>query len=110
MAWTYILECSDGSYYAGSTTDLDRRIQEHSQGMGAKYTARRLPVRLVYAAEFTSIEQAFLWEKQIQGWRRAKREALIRGDYAALPALARKPFPKADEREAGPSDDRAVVE
>jgi putative endonuclease len=94
MAWRYILECADGSYYVGSTNDLERRIWEHNEGIGAKYTARRRPVKLVYAAEFLSLAEAYEREKQVQGWGRAKREALIRGDYAALPELARKDFEK----------------
>jgi putative endonuclease len=92
MAWMYILECADGSYYVGSTTDLERRVWEHNEGLGAKYTARRRPVKLVYAAEFATIAEAYEREKQVQGWGRAKREALIRGDYAVLPELARKDF------------------
>ena len=92
MAWMYILECADGSYYVGSTEDIERRIWEHNEGIGAKYTARRRPVKVVYAAEFQSIAEAY--ERQVQGWRRAKREALIRGDYDALPELARKDFEK----------------
>ena len=92
MAWMYILECSDGSYYVGSTNDLVRRVWEHNEGLGAKYTARRRPVKLVYAVEFASIAEAYEREKQVQGWGWAKREALIRGDYAALPELARKDF------------------
>ena len=90
MAWMYILVCADGSYYVGSTNDLVRRVNEHNQGRGARYTASRRPVRLVYAAEFTSLADAYAKEKQVQGWSRAKREALIRGDYAALPGLAHK--------------------
>ena len=93
-AWMYILECSDGSYYVGSTIDLERRLWEHNEGLGAKYTARRRPVRIVYAAEFPDVAQAYAAEKQVQNWSRAKREALIRGDYDALPALARKDFEK----------------
>jgi putative endonuclease len=93
-AWMYILECADGSYYVGSTNDLERRIWEHNEGIGAKYTARRRPVKLVYAVEFPSLAEAYEREKQVQGWGRAKREALIRGDYAALPELARKDFEK----------------
>jgi putative endonuclease len=92
MAWMYILECADGSYYVGSTTDLERRIWEHNESLAAKYTARRCPVKLVYAAEFASISEAYEREKQVQGWGRAKREALICGDYDALPDLARKDF------------------
>jgi putative endonuclease len=94
MAWMYILECADGSYYVGSTDDLERRIWEHNESIGAKYTARRRPVKLVYAAEFASLAEAYGREKQVQGWGRAKREALIRGDYGALPELARKDFGK----------------
>lgn len=94
MPWRYILECSDGSYYVGSTKDLELRLWQHNQGLGAKYTERRRPVKLVYSAEFTSIEDAYRWEKQVQNWSRAKREALIRGDYEALPELARKDFAK----------------
>ena len=86
----YILECADGSYYVGSTEDLERRIWEHNEGIGAKYTARRRPVKLVYTAEFQGIAEAYEREKQVQGWGRAKREALIRGNYDALPELARK--------------------
>jgi predicted GIY-YIG superfamily endonuclease len=108
MAWMYILQCSDGSYYVGSTTDLERRKREHNEGTGAKYTASRRPVRLVYAAEFTSIAEAYEREKQVQGWGRSKREALIRGDYDALPELAlkknwRKPLREV-RREPEPGD------
>jgi putative endonuclease len=88
----YILECSDGSYYVGSTRNLKRRVWEHNEGIGAKYTARRRPVELVYADEFDSIAEAYEREKQVHGWGRAKREALIHGDYDALPELARKDF------------------
>lgn len=94
MPWMYILECADGSYYVGSTRNLERRIWEHNEGKGAKYTARRRPVKLVFAAEFPTMSEAYAREKQVQGWSRAKREALIRGDYEALPALARKEFGK----------------
>ena len=92
MSWMYILECADGSYYVGSTNDLQRRIWEHNEGLGARYTARRRPVKLAYAVEFSSIAEAYEREKQVQNWSRAKREALIRGDDAALPELARKDF------------------
>ncbi|MEQ7846620.1 GIY-YIG nuclease family protein [Nocardioides kribbensis] len=88
MGWTYILECADGSPYVGSTVDLERRVGEHDAGVGAAYTRRRRPVRLVWSAQYASIEEAFRYEKQIQGWRRAKREALIRGEFELLPQLA----------------------
>ena len=91
MAWTYILECADGSYYVGSTVDLGRRLFEHNEGLGPIYTRikRRRPVKLVLAVEFDRIEDAFRLEKQVQGWGRAKRQALIEGRLHDLPALAR---------------------
>jgi putative endonuclease len=88
MAYMYILQCADGSYYVGSTRNLDRRLWEHQEGLGAAYTSHRLPVALVYAYEFERVAEAFAMEKRVQGWSRKKREALIRGDYAALPGLA----------------------
>lgn len=92
MAYVYILRCSDDSYYVGSTRHLEHRIWQHQEGLGATYTRRRRPVELVWHQEFENIGEAFFWEKRIQGWSRAKREALIRGDYAALPGLAKKDF------------------
>ncbi len=94
MAWMYILECSDNSYYVGSTKDLKRRLAQHQEGLGARYTTRRLPVKLVYCEEYDRVDEAFYREKQVQGWRRAKREALINGDPELLPALAKKIFDK----------------
>ncbi|WP_148613399.1 GIY-YIG nuclease family protein [Nocardioides rubriscoriae] len=91
MAWTYILICSDDSYYVGSTVDLERRLREHnSPDLGATYTRRRQPVRLAWAAQFDSVAAAFAFEKREQGWGRKKREALIRGEYDELVALARR--------------------
>ncbi|HET6153510.1 MAG TPA: GIY-YIG nuclease family protein [Marmoricola sp.] len=89
MPFTYILECADLSFYVGSTWSLERRFHEHSIGEGAKYTKRRLPVRLVWAGEFERIVDAFRFEKQVQGWRREKRIALIERRYADLPDLSR---------------------
>ena len=92
MAWMYILECADGSYYVGSTKNLERRVAEHQQGLGAKYTSHRLPVKLVYGEEYDRVADAYAREKQVQGWRRAKRKALINGVPELLPALAKKIF------------------
>lgn len=86
--YTYILECSDGSYYTGSTVDLDKRMVQHQEGNGANHTKKRLPVKLIYVEEYDSIAKAFYREKQIQGWKRAKKEALIRGEIRELPSLA----------------------
>ena len=89
MAFAYMVRCSDGSYYIGSTTNLDLRMRQHQSGEGAAYTKRRRPVELVWFEEFSRVDQAFAREKQVQGWSRAKREALIAGNYQALPGLSR---------------------
>ena len=88
MAWTYILKCSDNSYYIGSTVVLERRVSEHQLGLGAEYTRKRRPVELVWAGEFARVDQAFAFEKQVQGWSRRKREALIEGRLSHLPFLS----------------------
>lgn len=88
----YILECADGSYYVGSTRNLEYRVWLHDIGEGAEYTRHRLPVRLVYAEEYERIADAYVREKQVQGWGRAKRIALIAQHPDALPALSRKVF------------------
>jgi len=84
MPYVYILECSDGSYYVGSTPNLELRLAQHQTGFFGGYTASRLPVQLVWSAEFPSDNDAFLRERQIKGWSRAKKEALIRGDWNGL--------------------------
>ena len=94
MAWTYILECVGGSYYVGSTKGLERRLSQHQSGGCANYTSRRLPVEWVYGEEYDRVDDAFYREKQVQGWGRAKREALINGEPILLPALAKKVFRK----------------
>jgi putative endonuclease len=88
MPYMYILQCADSSYYVGSTWDLERRLSEQSDALGAAYTSRRLPVRLVFAAEFDRIDEAYEMEKRVQGWSRRKREALIAGRYGDLPSLS----------------------
>jgi putative endonuclease len=88
MPHMYILECCDGSYYTGSTTNLELRLRQHQEGMGAQHTAKRLPVELVYCEFFDRVSDAFDREKQIQGWSRKKKEALIYGDRQHLPQLA----------------------
>ena len=75
--YMYILQCSDGSYYTGSTTNLERRLAQHQNGEGANYTKKRLPVALVYFEEYERIDEAFYREKQIQRWSRRKKEALM---------------------------------
>jgi putative endonuclease len=84
----YILECADGSYYTGSTIDLERRLWQHQNGLGANHTARRLPVTLVYCEWFDRVSDAFYREKQVQRWTRRRKEALIAGDSNGLHELA----------------------
>ncbi|CAG5080629.1 GIY-YIG nuclease family protein [Parvicella tangerina] len=92
--YTYILQCADGTYYTGSTKELERRLGQHKAGEGANHTKSRLPVELVYYEEYDRIDEAFYREKQIQGWSRRKKEALINGQFEKLPALAKKVFRK----------------
>ena len=84
----YILECSDGSYYTGSTKDIEKRLQEHQDGVGANHTKKRLPVTLVYYEKYDRIDTAFYREKQVQGWSRVKKEALINGEVDVLHILS----------------------
>jgi len=85
----YILECSDGSFYTGSTTDVDIRLAQHHDGEGANYTKKRRPVKLLYTEEYDRIDEAYFREKQVQNWRRTKKLALINGTFEELNALAR---------------------
>jgi len=92
VGFMYILKCSDGTYYTSSTKDLERRLGEHSNSLGANYTKKRLPVKLVYFEEYSRIDEDFFREKQIQGWSGKKKEALINGENNTLPHLAKKVF------------------
>jgi putative endonuclease len=85
----YIFECADGSYYTGSTNDIDFRLKQHQMGEGSNHTKKRLPIKLVYYEEFQRIDDAFLREKQVQGWSRKKKEALIKNKQDLLPDLSR---------------------
>jgi predicted GIY-YIG superfamily endonuclease len=87
--YVYVLQCSDQTYYTGHTDDLDTRMHQHGTGFGAAYTAKRRPLQLLWATDCQSRDEAFWLEKQIQGWSRAKKEALMRGDFEALPGLSR---------------------
>jgi putative endonuclease len=84
----YILECADGSFYTGSTTNLSRRLQQHQNAEGANFSKKRLPAKLVYVEIFDRIDEAYYREKQVQGWRREKKEALIFGQKSSLPELS----------------------
>ena len=89
MAWVYILRCNDGSYYVGSTGVIEQRLQEHADGKGAEYTKRRLP-ELVWAEELDGLADAYAMERRIHGWSRAKKEALIAGDWERIRWEARR--------------------
>ena len=90
-AWVYILRCANGAYYTGHTTNLEVRLAEHQSGEADSWTRHRLPVELVFAQEMPSKDEAFLAERRIKGWSRAKKEALIAGDWDTLCQLAKKP-------------------
>ena len=87
--YMYLLLCSNGQYYTGSTSDLEKRLAEHQSGEGANFTKKHLPVKLVYCEEYQRIDEAFFREKQVQGWGRKKKEALINGEYGKLPQLSK---------------------
>lgn len=82
--YMYILLCSDDSYYTGSTVDLEYRVAQHQAGEGANHTKKHLPVKLIYFEEYERIDQAFDREKQVQGWSRKKKEALMDGRFDDL--------------------------
>jgi putative endonuclease len=87
--WVYILRCADGSYYTGSTSNLEQRIAQHRLGEFGGYTSSRLSVTVAFVQEFADIRDAICAERQIKGWTRRKKEALIYGDYDSLPSLSR---------------------
>ena len=90
LYFVYILKCSDGSYYTGITSDLERRVNEHNEGEDKKaYTFRKRPVELVFHTEFNDVNQAIAFEKQVKGWSRKKKEAIIKGEWDILPELAK---------------------
>jgi len=90
--YTYILLCFDDTFYVGSTKYLEKRMEQHQSGEGSEYTKRRLPVTLLYYEEYDRIDFAFYREKQLQGWSRKKKTALMSGDVDLLPDLAKKVF------------------
>lgn len=89
--WTYILRCSDASYYVGHTDDLDKRMGEHAVGGVSTYTRKRRPMTLVFSEEFPTRLEALERERQLKGWSRAKKEALMKGNWTRLQELARMP-------------------
>jgi len=88
--FVYILLCSDNSYYTGITNNVERRLSEHENGDNINcYTYKRRPVKLLFYESFADVNQAIAFEKQVKGWRLAKKEAIIRGEWESLPELAR---------------------
>jgi len=95
QSYVYILHCSDDTYYTGVTSNLTSRLYEHKSGFHPdSYTFKRRPLKLVFYCEFTDINLAIEKEKQIKKWSKAKKEALINGDYDVLVNLAKKKFKK----------------
>lgn len=91
MFWVYILKCSDDSYYTGHTDNLENRIaQHHSKFVPTCYTATRLPIQLVFSQEFATRIEALESERQIKGWSRRKKEALIQSNWEALSEYAKR--------------------
>lgn len=88
--WVYILRCADGSYYTGHTDDLEHRLAQHLHGeLPTCYTFHRRPVTLVFSQAHATRNEALSAERQIKGWTRRKKEALMRGDWGELVHLAR---------------------
>ena len=105
--WAYMLHCADRSFYVGHTEDLEARVGAHQSGLIPGYTSSRLPVKLVWADEFPSRCEALQAERQVKGWSRAKKLALIRGDWPQISRLARSKEKEGlrqaqPERELGP--------
>jgi len=93
LFWVYILKCSDGSYYTGHTDNLEKRIGEHTVGIIQGYTTTRRPVKLVFSDEFQTRYEALSRERQIKGWSRRKKEALINNDWQALKKYSKSSCP-----------------
>jgi putative endonuclease len=101
--WVYILRCADNSYYTGHTDNLEKRMAEQKTGEFEGYTSTRLPVKLVFAEQFPTREEALSCEQQIKGWSRKKKEALMRGDWKEVSRLAQRGY------RAGYPDDKCDV-
>ncbi len=88
-AWVYILQCSDGSYYTGCTTNFQQRLSDHFEGKYKSYTSSWLPVKLLWVEECVDIRDAIVLERQIKRWTRKKKEALMQGNCGLLRELSR---------------------
>jgi predicted GIY-YIG superfamily endonuclease len=92
--FVYILRCCDGSFYTGLTNNIEQRIAEHNNRQGGEYTALRIPVELVFLESFPSKSEAIILERQIKGWSRKKKLALVEGNWSKISQLAKKQFLK----------------
>ena len=101
--FVYMLLCSDGSFYIGFTSDLSKRMNEHEMGLEpSSYTYSRRPLKLVWAQEFSSHEEAFAFERQIKGWSRAKKKALINDDWEEIHQIVRRERKSREEKKKLP--------
>ena len=100
----YILECSDRSYYTGSTNDINKRLWQHQQGVEpTSYTYSRRPVKLVWTSQETRhYYDALRWERQIKGWSRVKKQALIRGDLDAIHEIVQTERKRREQKKKKP--------
>ena len=89
LSWVYIILCSDNTFYTGCTTNLNERIYQHKTGLYKGYTSKRLPVKLVWYEEFRDINEAIDMERRIKKWSKAKKTALIKGDFETVRELAK---------------------
>jgi predicted GIY-YIG superfamily endonuclease len=89
-----MLKCSDDSYYVGLTNNLEQRIAEHNNKQASYFTATRLPVEVVFSQDFSTKDEALIIERQIKGWSRKKKEALINKDWKKITSLSKKDFKK----------------
>jgi predicted GIY-YIG superfamily endonuclease len=85
--YTYMLLCADGKYYVGHTDNLEIRIAQHHSGLFGGYTLRRRPVQLVWSDNFPTRYEALTIERQLKGWSKAKKAALVAGDWERVSAL-----------------------
>lgn len=91
MFWAYMLRCVDNSYFVGHTDKLEKRVEQHSLKFYPMcYTASRLPIELVFSQEFTTREEALASERQIKGWSRKKKEALIKKDWNLISTQSKR--------------------
>ena len=90
--WLHILQCSDGSFYTGTTRiDVETRVGQHNAGLYPdSYTFKRRPVTLAFAEHFQSITDAIAMERRVKGWSRGKKQAMIEGRWDLLPELAKR--------------------